>query len=409
MLATLLRSRQATIAVAQTFLCSYRLCPKLDSLDRKKFPTVQYIEQMPDIVSKLLKRPPKDKPFEKPKYDIGYERNHTHQADLLFVKPDRGYNYLLVVVDGGTRHFDAEPLKTKNSKEIIQAFDNIYKRPTLEQPVNLQVDAGKEFQGDVAKWFQDQGTRIRVAKAGRHRQQALVEARNGELAKKLYKRMLREEYITGQPSNEWVGFLPQVIKRMNAKIKKRNEWMKKNADKIEAKEEKKIKKRPMEIILPEGTQVRVILDEPIDAINYKKLSGKFRATDIRYDPEIRTIQRYIIKLGQPVLYVLSPSKNTKGNRQDINKNQVAYTRNQLQLVSKREDYGDIRKILVPPTTQTTYIVQRIYEKKKEKGKIYYLVKYRGSKTKHWKPRAELVKNSYTKELIEEFDDEIQDK
>lgn len=357
---------------------------------------------MPDVVSKLLQRPRKDKPYQVPRYEIGYKRNLTHQADLLFLKPDRGYNYALVVVDGGTRHFDAEPLKTKNTKEVLEAFKKIYSRKLLSIPTNLQVDSGKEFMGEVAKWFKDNGTHVRVAKAGRHRQQALVEARNGALARKLYKRMLREQYITGAPSDEWVDYLPQVMKRMNKKIKQANKLRKKNAAKIEAKEEKKAFERPVETILPEGTKVRVALDEPVDTMRYQKLAGKFRATDIRFDPEVRTIERFIIKLGQPVLYILSPSKND-GFQKRADAPRVAYTINQLQLVSKKEDYGDAKKILLNNKKQDTYVVEKIKDKKKEKGKIYYLVKYRGHKDKVWKLRSELMNNSWSKDLVEDFD------
>ena len=57
--------------------------------------------------------------------------NHIHQADLLFLPHDRvgrkTYKYALVVVDIASRYKDAEPLTSKESREISEAFDkNIF-------------------------------------------------------------------------------------------------------------------------------------------------------------------------------------------------------------------------------------------------------------------------------------------
>ena len=57
--------------------------------------------------------------------------NQIHQADLLFLPHDRvgrkTYKYALVVVDVASRYKDAEPLTSKESREISNAFDkNIF-------------------------------------------------------------------------------------------------------------------------------------------------------------------------------------------------------------------------------------------------------------------------------------------
>ena len=46
-------------------------------------------------------------------------------------------------------------------------------------------------------------------------------------------------------------------------------------------------------LLPEGTRVRVALDEPISVIS-KKLHGKFRTGDIRWDPEVKIIKKLML-------------------------------------------------------------------------------------------------------------------
>ena len=57
--------------------------------------------------------------------------NGSHQADLLFLPEDKGYKYALVVVDIATGKTDIEPLKTKQSKEVLDAMKRIYKRKYL--------------------------------------------------------------------------------------------------------------------------------------------------------------------------------------------------------------------------------------------------------------------------------------
>ena len=83
--------------------------------------------------------------------------NKVHQADLLFLphdKPPRGckvFKYALTVVDVASRYKEAEPLTLKNSDEVAQAFQKIYKRAPLKWPQMLQVDPGREFMGAVTK------------------------------------------------------------------------------------------------------------------------------------------------------------------------------------------------------------------------------------------------------------------
>ena len=80
--------------------------------------------------------------------------NEVHQADLLFLPHDRPgkgkklYKYALTVVDVASRHKEAEPLSSKESGEVVKAFEKIYSR-VLKLPKLLQVDPGREFMGKV--------------------------------------------------------------------------------------------------------------------------------------------------------------------------------------------------------------------------------------------------------------------
>jgi hypothetical protein len=220
----------------------------------------------------------------------------------------------------------------------------------------VQTDSGTEFKGDVKKYFDDKKINMRYAKPYRHRQQGLIEARNKTIGKALFKLMTAREALTGEESTEWVEELPVLIKHLN-----------------EAIEKQPIKKPPENILCkgdacklyPLGTKVRVALDAPLDNITGKRLAGTFRATDIRYDTTVRTIEDIILNLGSVPLYKVSGI------------NDVAYTKNQLQKVDDNEEAPD-KDILKGQAK--SYIVERIVDKKKEKGRIYYLVKWFGFPT-----------------------------
>src|SRR5690625_2608514 len=106
----------------------------------------------------------------------------------------------------------------------------------------------------------------------------MVEKYNEMISKALFKRMTAEELLTQQTSTAWVQDLPKVIAAINKKSKKRKP--------------KPIPDHPVCSgdscnLLNEGTKVRRMLDEPRDMLSWNKEPGKFRAVDIRWDPQVR--------------------------------------------------------------------------------------------------------------------------
>ena len=116
----------------------------------------------------------------------------VHQADLLFLLHDklpRGrkiYKYALTVADVASRYKEAEPLTSKNSDEVAQAFQKIYRRSPLTWPEMLQVDPGREFMGAVSKEMEKHKTFIRRGRPEIHRDQAIVERFKRTLAERLF-------------------------------------------------------------------------------------------------------------------------------------------------------------------------------------------------------------------------------
>jgi len=354
------------------------------------------------VSKKFLDKQELENLFKKQKKDSGINRGHypiikpgyVQQADLLFLPNDNGFKYLLVVVDLGSRLTDAEPLKNKTAQSVKDAFKEIYKRGILKFPKSrIETDPGSEFKGVVKDYFNKHGIRMRYGKPGRHKQQAVVESRNKIIGTALMKKMTAEELLTNQISRRWTDILPDILLAMN---KHYSEQLKK-LKKLKVNDEV-ICKGDTCNLLEIGTKVRAILDEPRNVLGEKQI-GKFRAGDIRYDPKIRIIKNIILNPGQPPRYMLDDKTQPDG----IEK--VLYSKNELQVIpnDEMEPPGEIvlkERINEP---DITYVVKKILDKKKIKGKNYLLISWKGFNSSYdtWEPYNEIKKS--VPELVEEYE------
>ncbi len=136
-----------------------------------------------------------------------------------------------------------------------------------------------------------------------------------------------------------------------------------------------------EKMLPMGTSVRVALDNPV-TLSGEKLSGRFRAGDIRWELKPRTVENILMRPNQPIYYIVSGITST------------VYTRDKLQVVKETE---------VKPK-QTKWIVEKIVGKKKQGRTIYYRVKWQGydSSQDTWEPRENLMED--VPAMVQEYED-----
>ena len=72
--------------------------------------------------------------------------NDTWQADLVdmqqYSKENRGFKYILTIIDVFSKYAYAIPIKNKQGTIIKEAFSKIFKN---QYPLKLQVDRGTEF------------------------------------------------------------------------------------------------------------------------------------------------------------------------------------------------------------------------------------------------------------------------
>ena len=232
--------------------------------------------------------------------------NQIHQADLLFLPHDKvgrkSYKYALVVVDIASRYKDAEPLTSKESREISEAFKKIYSR-RLKYPKTLMVDPGKEFMGEVSKLMNYHRVRIQRSEAGNHIAQAFVENANRILGERLFSHQYAQEMISDDRSRVWVKRLPAILKTLNNKLiritgKEPDEAIKMKEVDIKPKNYQR-EVGPDEVRLPPIAKVRYLLSPG-------ELEGgeKRRATDPIWSIKVYDISKSIITPNQPVLYYL---------------------------------------------------------------------------------------------------------
>ena len=127
----------------------------------------------------------------RPKFDVPVP-NKVHQADLLYLPHDRPprsrktFKYALTLVDVASRFKEAEPLTTKEAREVAAALERIYSRSPLSWPKLLQVDPGREFMGAVNQLLSKHNVEVRRDHVDIHRDQAIVERFNRTLAERLF-------------------------------------------------------------------------------------------------------------------------------------------------------------------------------------------------------------------------------
>jgi len=303
----------------------------------------------------------------------------------LYLPEDKGFKYLLVIVDLYDNSVDAEPVKDILSKnnDVLQAFKKIYSRKFLETPLILTLDKGAEFtQKPVVDYLDNLGINVKYSLTGRSRQLAYVERMNQRIGTILMKRMASQELITGQVSKEWVEDLKPLIQLLNERKKKPLT--------------KEISPDPItndytENLFKIGTKVRLLLDKPIDTVKGNRLIGDFRSGDIRWTMDVYKITEILLKPGFPPMYLTSAKDN------------VARTKNQLQKVSKKDEEPDARFIRGNPDT---LIISKILDKKVENRKTYYLIKWKGETEAQatWEPSSILDRTEDLRKMRKKFND-----
>jgi len=151
---------------------------------------------------------PSRKNFTRRRVNI-YGKNDLWQADLVEMIPysgkNKGYKYILCVIDCFTKFAWALPLRTKSGKEVTSVMSKILHD---RSPKLLQLDNGKEFYN---KTFDELMDKYGIHKYSTYSimKACIVERFNRTLKEKMFRE------FTAQGSHEWISILPGLLEEYN--------------------------------------------------------------------------------------------------------------------------------------------------------------------------------------------------
>jgi len=139
--------------------------------------------------------------------------NDLYQADLIEMRPhskiNKGYNYILTIIDCFTKVADALPLKDKTGKSVTEAMETAIKRGK-HRIKHLQTDDGKEyFNKDFSNLMEKYGINHYSTKS--EKKAAIIERFNRTLKGAMYKA------FSNRGKHVWFDILSDLIHDYNNK------------------------------------------------------------------------------------------------------------------------------------------------------------------------------------------------
>ena len=272
-------------------------------------------------------------------------------ADLVDMQEwssvNKNQKYVLNVIDVYSKYAWSIPLKDKQSKTVIDAFDNIL-QSSNRKPKYIWCDEGKEFYNkDMDRWLKKHDI-VRYSTYGEHKS-CIVERFNRTLKEKMWKR------FTAENTRNWIDMLHKLLDDYNSKIHKtigRTPAECSNLENIIMTSQKLNCKPPKFKV---GDKVRI-----------SRIKGKFEKGYLpNWSEAIYIIN--LVKNTCPVTYVL---EDTMGDLLE----------------------GSFYEQELLKTKQDVYRIEKVLNKKRINGVEYALVKWMGysNKFNEWIPSTNLI-------------------
>ena len=269
------------------------------------------------------------------------------QADLVDVQNlsryNKGYKYLLTCIDIFSKYAFVLPLKTKQGQELVQAFQKIL--PTGRKPTKLQTDQGTDFLNRVfQKFLRDNNIDFFTVNSGL--KASVVERFNRTFKNKMYK------YFTAKNTLTYINVLPQLVSSYN------NTY------------HRSIKMKPSQVTKTNEAQVwDTLYGDDVQ----KPVRFKFQVGDrVRISKVKRMFEKsYLPNFTKVPVYKL---KDDAGEILD-----GTFYEPELQKIIKNDD---------------VYRVEKILRKRKRKGVVEYLVRWKGyedPKFDSWVQESDILK------------------
>lgn len=132
-----------------------------------------------------------------------------YQADLIemipFARENRGFKYILVVIDIFSRQLWAFPLKNKTGPEVANAFSHLFQQ---KSPMYLQTDHGKEFHNSHVRRLLTK-KKVKLFSTNAPFKASMAERVNRTLKSRLWK------YFTFAGNHKWHDVLQDFVDSYN--------------------------------------------------------------------------------------------------------------------------------------------------------------------------------------------------
>ena len=144
-----------------------------------------------------------------------FDKDEQWVADLVEVqnisKQNKGFKFLLTVIDAFSKYAWIEPLKRKTGPEVSKAFATILKRAVKqghETPIRLQTDKGKEFYNSTfGNWLKKHG--IQHFSTQGDAKASVIERWNRTFKTKLYR------YFTANNTLKYLDVIQPLVNQYN--------------------------------------------------------------------------------------------------------------------------------------------------------------------------------------------------
>ena len=123
-----------------------------------------------------------------------------------FSKWNKGYRYLLMVLDVFSKYGSIVPLKDKKGESVAEAFKSLFKKG--RKPKMLWVDKGKEYYNKNMKELLDKN-KIVMYSTENEEKSSVCERWNRTIKNKMFKR------FTIQNNTEYITLLPDLVTEYN--------------------------------------------------------------------------------------------------------------------------------------------------------------------------------------------------
>ena len=253
---------------------------------------------------------------------------------------NNGYKYILTVIDILSRYAWARALKSKQGREVADAFISIFNEGRI--PQRIQSDQGKEFENHhVRQVMQDNDVELFSVKSAY--KAAMVERFNRTLKTKIWR------YFTAKNTYQWVDKLPDFLHAYNNSI------------------HRSIKMKPSDVT-PENA-MNVWTQQYNNVSRANEQDARFEVGDRVKISKVKSVfeKGYLPNWTEEEFFVDEISTKYKPIMYKL----IDYHGNQIE---GSFYHYEIQKVV---RDEEVYLVDKIVNRRRDGNKNWYLVKWRG--------------------------------